>query len=74
MPRFYLGMYDVRPLFTVEDSVIQNLTIYLRFLNEKLKESDVSTNSVTEQAALQELKEHLLPRIEKTEALLAYIS
>lgn len=73
MPRFYLGVYDARPLFTVEDSVIQNLTIYLRFLEEKMKEAEVLKNSVTEQAAQDQLLEHLKPRIEKTRALLELI-
>lgn len=73
MPRFYTDVYDARPLFTVEDSVIQTLTIYMRFLKNKMKEAEVPKTSVTEQAALDELRDHLKPRIEKTQALLDLI-
>ena len=73
MPRFYVNLYDARPVFTVEDSVIQNLTIYLHFLEKKMKEAEVPNNSVTEQEALDQLREFLKPRIEKTRALLELI-
>jgi len=73
MPRYYMGIYDVRPLFTVVDSVIQNLTIYLRFLEEKMTGTETPKNSVTEQAALDELRVYLEARIEKTKALLELI-
>ena len=74
VPRTYLTDYDMKPLYTLEDSLIQNLRIYLRFLEDKLKETNVQTNSGTEQAALDELREHLKPRIEKTTALLQLVA
>jgi len=71
MSRFYLD--EMKPVFTVEESLKENLKIYLASLIEKLSGSDVHLNSVTEQAAMDQLKSYLEIRIEKTKALLELI-
>jgi len=60
-------------LVTVESLLIQNLRIYLKTLQENLIQTDVQVNSVTEQEAMQQLKEYLQLRIEKTKDILSLI-
>jgi hypothetical protein len=60
-------------LVTVESLLIQNLRIYLKTLQENLIQTDIQVNSVTEQEAIQQLKEYLQLRIEKTKDILSLI-
>ena len=72
MARFYLD--EIKPVFTVEELLKENLKMYLASLTEKLSRTDVHLNSVTEQAAMDQLKEYLEIRIEKTKTLLELIA
>jgi hypothetical protein len=60
-------------LVTVENLLIQNLRVYLKTLQENLIQTDIQVNSVTEQEAIQQLKEYLQLRIEKTKDILSLI-
>lgn len=60
-------------LITVENLLIQNLRVYLKTLQENLIQTDIQVNSVTEQEAIQQLKEYLQLRIEKTKDILSLI-
>jgi len=58
----------------IEDSIVKSLRSYLDYLLRKQKETnDITSNSVTEQAALDEHRSYLRIRIEKTKALIALI-
>jgi hypothetical protein len=58
----------------IEDSIAKSLRSYLDYLLRKQKETnDIKTNSVTEQASLDEHQSYLRIRIEKTRALLILI-
>lgn len=58
----------------IEESVVKSLRSYLDFLLKKQRETNAThTNSVTEQASLEDYQAYLRPRIEKTKALITLI-
>ena len=58
----------------IEESVVKSLRSYLDFLLKKQRETNAThTNSVTEQASLEDYQSYLRPRIEKTKALITLI-